>query len=176
MFELTKVTTSELPSLAAFARSTYRSAYASDLEARELESHLALKMSDSCFAEMLQLDAFYVARDQSQILGYAQVGLVNSHYAGFLSSGDFVPNAQELRRLYVLAAAQSGGIGTQLLEHALAQGPGPASATVYLTTWQDNIGAQRFYERHGFARVGRIPEFDAHGELRGHEYIYARRG
>lgn len=64
------------------------------------------------------------------------------------------PGDGELKRLYVLRDYQSGGHGGRMLDTALAwllrQGP----RTLWVGVWSENLGAQRFYGRHGFERVG----------------------
>jgi GNAT superfamily N-acetyltransferase len=52
-------------------------------------------------------------------------------------------------QLYLRPGATGRGLGTRLLQHALATLPRP----VQLHTFQANAGARRFYERHGFAAV-----------------------
>jgi ribosomal protein S18 acetylase RimI-like enzyme len=54
-----------------------------------------------------------------------------------------------LEKLYVEPEAQSRGIGTVLLDHAKALRPDG----LHLWVFQKNIGAIRFYERHGFRLV-----------------------
>lgn len=56
----------------------------------------------------------------------------------------------EIHALYVGAKARGKGIGTALIEHAKSQ-----SDTLKLWTFQANLGAQRFYEHHGFDEVTR---------------------
>ncbi len=61
-----------------------------------------------------------------------------------------------LKLLAVLPGAQGGGTGAALLaafEAAVAR----ASAHAFLLVSDFNDGAQRFYERHGYARVGALP-------------------
>lgn len=52
-------------------------------------------------------------------------------------------------RLYVDPDAQGQGLGQALLEHAKALRPDGLE----LFTHQENVGARRFYEKHGFAVV-----------------------
>jgi len=54
-----------------------------------------------------------------------------------------------LEKLYVDPEAQSRGIGTVLLDQAKALRPDG----LHLWVFQRNIGAIRFYERHGFRLV-----------------------
>jgi ribosomal protein S18 acetylase RimI-like enzyme len=49
-------------------------------------------------------------------------------------------------QLYVLPGFVGKGVGSLLLRHGLANLPRP----VRLYTFQANVGAQRFFERHGF--------------------------
>jgi putative acetyltransferase len=51
--------------------------------------------------------------------------------------------------LFVDPPDQGRGIGGKLLEHAKAR-----NASLRLTVYQQNAGAQRFYARHGFRAVG----------------------
>jgi GNAT superfamily N-acetyltransferase len=52
-------------------------------------------------------------------------------------------------QLYVDPASTRGGIGGALLDHAKARRPNGLK----LWTFQDNLHARRFYERHGFVSV-----------------------
>jgi GNAT superfamily N-acetyltransferase len=55
----------------------------------------------------------------------------------------------ELDQLYVDPDWQRGGIGSQLVLLAQSRRPGGLA----LWTFQSNLGARRFYERHGFVAV-----------------------
>jgi GNAT superfamily N-acetyltransferase len=52
-------------------------------------------------------------------------------------------------QMYVHPSLVGQGIGTRLLDHAMAVLPRP----IRLYTFQPNLGARRFYERHGFQAV-----------------------
>lgn len=54
-----------------------------------------------------------------------------------------------IEHLYVRADVAGQGLGTRLLELAKRELAGP----IQLWTFQSNIGARRFYERHGFVAV-----------------------
>src|SRR5690606_15744207 len=64
------------------------------------------------------------------------------------------PGDGGIRRRYVLRDYQSGGLGGKLMDAAmdwlLRDGP----RTLWVGVWSENAGAQRFYQRRGFARVG----------------------
>ena len=54
-----------------------------------------------------------------------------------------------LDHLYVLPEAQGAGIGSLLLQEVVQGRPDG----LYLWVFQQNAGARRFYERHGFVLV-----------------------
>ena len=51
------------------------------------------------------------------------------------------------------ATPERAGIGTRLLEVAIAAARGAGCTTVWLTTTNDNLDALRFYQRRGFRLV-----------------------
>jgi GNAT superfamily N-acetyltransferase len=57
----------------------------------------------------------------------------------------------EVEQLYVDPDWQRGGIGSDLIRLAQDRRPGGLA----LWTFQSNLGARRFYERHGFVAVAR---------------------
>jgi ribosomal protein S18 acetylase RimI-like enzyme len=90
---------------------------------------------------------------------------VQDWYAGKISGWDwglvaeddgivgFVATAgARLDQLFVEPAHQGRGIGTKLLTTALARMP----PSVTLTVFADNGPARRFYQRHGFRKVGQF--------------------
>lgn len=64
------------------------------------------------------------------------------------------PTCGELKRLYFLKDRQGGGLGGRLFAEVMAwlQKDGPRD--VWIGVWSENHGAQRFYARHGFEKVG----------------------
>lgn len=63
------------------------------------------------------------------------------------------PTAGELRQLYVRSAYQKQRLGSLLFDAALAWLEAHYSP-LYVGVWSENYGAQRFYSRHGFVKVG----------------------
>jgi ribosomal protein S18 acetylase RimI-like enzyme len=78
----------------------------------------------------------------------------------------------ELKRLYVLASHQNGGWGARLCDTALAWLERDGPRTLWIGVWSQNHGAQRFYGRYGFEKVGDY-EFPV-GRVRDHEFILRR--
>jgi GNAT superfamily N-acetyltransferase len=65
--------------------------------------------------------------------------------------GMLITEADWVEQLYVDPSHTGRGIGTRLLDHAKALSPG----RLQLWTFASNVGAQRFYQRHGFVEVER---------------------
>lgn len=65
--------------------------------------------------------------------------------AGFIAR-----SGTDVHALYVRAEAQNGGVGTELLRDAMTR-----EAMLELWTFEANVGAQKFYARHGFVEVER---------------------
>jgi len=63
------------------------------------------------------------------------------------------PTSGELRQLYVRTAHQNRRLGTLLFDAALAWLEAHYSP-LYIGVWSKNLGAQRFYGRYGFVKVG----------------------
>lgn len=92
--------------------------------------------------------AVWLLEDDGVAVGHAAAGPCG------LPNPGVRPGDGELKRLYVLAKYQNGGWGGRLFRAAmdwlLAEGP----RTLWIGVWENNLGAQRFYARHGFEKVG----------------------
>jgi len=63
------------------------------------------------------------------------------------------PTAGELHQLYVRAGYQNQRLGTLLFDAAV-DWLEARYAPLYIGVWSENYGAQRFYGRHGFVKIG----------------------
>ncbi len=110
--------------------------------------------------------ATWLLEDDGEAIGYASAGPCD------LPHDDVRPGDGELKRIYVLKEHQGGGKGSMLMHAALAwlekDGPRP----LWIGVWSENFGAQRLYERMGFAKVGEY--FFPVGEVRDLEFILRR--
>ena len=99
-------------------------------------------------------------------IGYALAGPCD------LPHPDVTPLSGELKRLYFRKGWQGGGLGGRLFAEVLdwleANGP----QDLWIGVWSQNHGAQRFYARYGFEKVG---EYDFHvGGTVDREFILRR--
>jgi len=93
----------------------------------------------------------FVAEDAGGVIGFVVYAVEGTFvHSGYVQSVAVAPGAQ--RR----------GVGGRLMEAAEAAilGRGP---NVFLLVSAQNTGAQRFYERRGYRRVGEIPDYVRRG-------------
>jgi GNAT superfamily N-acetyltransferase len=85
----------------------------------------------SFFARAVVEREVWIAEDEGAVLGLAAI------------------HGDELGHLYVHPDRQGSGVGAALLEHVKRRRP----AGFTLWVFQQNVGARRFYERHGLRLV-----------------------
>ena len=71
-----------------------------------------------------------------------------------------------------MAERQGGGIGGRLFAEVMAWMLADGPRDLWIGVWSENFGAQRFYGRHGFERVGAYG-FQV-GKTVDHEFILKR--
>ena len=92
--------------------------------------------------------AQWLVEADGQAIGYALAGPCS------LPHPDVTPACGELKRLYFRKAWQNAGHGGRLFAETLAWLRSAGPRTVWIGVWSENHGAQRFYARHRFAKVG----------------------
>jgi len=60
----------------------------------------------------------------------------------------------EVERIYVLPAFKGGGIGRQMINHALVMAKQQGFDILWLGVWEHNTKAQAFYNKMGFTAFG----------------------
>jgi diamine N-acetyltransferase len=81
-------------------------------------------------------------------------------------------SAGEIQQLYVLSQHQSLRLGSRLMDLALEWLEEQGLLPIYIGVWSENYGAQRFYARYGFTKVG---EYGFRvGNTIDHEFILKR--
>ena len=92
--------------------------------------------------------AVWLLEDDGIAVGHAAAGPCG------LPHPDVAPGDGELKRLYLLRSHQAGGHGGRIMDAVmdwlLRDGP----RTLWIGVWSGNPGAQRFYTRRGFDKVG----------------------
>lgn len=163
-----RATPADAETLSALAARTFSETFGHLYPAEDLQAFLADAYAvDKQRAILAHRDyAVWLLEDGDLAVGHAAAGPCG------LPHPDVAPGDGELKRLYVLAAHQNGGHGGRLFATArdwlLRDGP----RTLWIGVWSENHGAQRFYARHGFDKVG---EYDFPvGRIRDREFILRR--
>jgi diamine N-acetyltransferase len=102
-------------------------------------------------------------RDDGTAVGYAAVGPCG------LPHPDVRDGDGELKRLYLLDEVQNGGWGGKLFDAALAWLLRDGPRRIWIGVYSQNHGAQRFYARRGWEKVGEY--FYPVGRVRDLEWI-----
>ena len=153
-------------------------------------SSLAARSFTETFAHLYRpqdleafLDDAYAVEKQRVILAHPDYAVwlleVDGEAVGHAAAGpcglphpEVAPGDGELKRLYLLREWQGGGRGARMMDEAMAwllrDGPG----TLWVGVWSENLGAQRFYARRGFGKVGEY--LFPVGEARDLEFIMRR--
>jgi ribosomal protein S18 acetylase RimI-like enzyme len=118
---------------------------ADDLRAY-LESAYSLEATRARLADTTQ--AWWTAERSGEIVAFANTGPMS------LPHPEGRPTHAELRRLYVTRRAQGQGLGTRLLEEALAWMEAHGDGPLWVGVWSGNRRAQRLYEAYGFRKAG----------------------
>jgi GNAT superfamily N-acetyltransferase len=134
----------------------------------DLAAFLEDSHSTASYARLLADGRYglWLLEDDGQPTGFAVAGPCG------LPHPEVAPEDGELKRLYLLPHIQNGGWGGRLFATAIdwLQREGPRR--LWISVWSENFGAQRFYARHGFAKIAEY-EFPV-GRQRDIEYMYRR--
>jgi diamine N-acetyltransferase len=157
----------EIAALSALASRTYAAAFGASMSAADLAAQLAATRSEDYFRRALRDDVILVALIDGAIVGYVQISDVR------IAAVDVQVGDQELFALYVEGDRQGQGIGTRLMEAALAHARMKRAPRVFLDVWDENVRAIALYERFGF-RFGGRREFTVDGRVLGHDLVMMR--
>lgn len=163
-----RATPDDADRLAVLARRSFTETFGHLYPAEDLARFLATSYTAQTQREALSdpRRAVWLLQDGDELLGHAYVGSCELPHA------EVAPGDGEIKRLYVLRLAHNGGWGSRLMQVAmdwlLREGP----RALWVGVWSENLGAQRFYGRWGFSKVGEY-EFPV-GATRDHEFILRR--
>ncbi len=163
-----RATPDDAATLSALAAETFTDAFGGNYAQEDLDAFFAEAYAPERQRIILEHPdyAVWLVEDAGRAVGHAAAGPCG------LPHPDVAPGDGELKRLYLLGPWQNGGTGSRLFATAidwlLRDGP----RRLWIGVWSENPGAQRFYARHGFRRVGQY-EFPV-GRVRDLEYILRR--
>jgi GNAT superfamily N-acetyltransferase len=153
--------------LAELGRDTFVETFAHLYPPEDLRAFLDANYTPEAFARFLDHrdHGVWIMEADGQGAGYVHAGPCA------LPHPEVTPDCGEVKRLYVRRSRQNGGAGARLIETALdwLEEPG---RKLWIGVWSRNLGAQRFYARYGFEKVGEY-QFPV-GETLDDEFILRR--
>ncbi|MBB4125913.1 ribosomal protein S18 acetylase RimI-like enzyme [Xanthomonas translucens] len=163
-----QATPDDAATLAALAAATFTETFGHLYSPEDLHGFLDETYTAARQRTILQHPdyAIWLLEDDGVAVGHAAAGPCG------LPHEDVRPGDGELKRLYLLRSHQNSGWGSRLFETALAWLEREGPRTLWIGVWSENFGAQRFYARYGFEKVGTY-EFPV-GQTRDLEFILRR--
>src|SRR5512139_656530 len=141
----------EGPALAAMARQCFAETFGHLYDAADLGAFLDNAYGPSGLLADLNdpQTEFRIACLAGAVVGYAKLSPVRAPAESALAG------ALELCQIYVLAPWQGAGVAPTLMDWAIARARARGAPELYLTVFDHNHRAKRFYTRYGFAESGR---------------------
>jgi ribosomal protein S18 acetylase RimI-like enzyme len=159
----------DVPALSALGRDSFAAKFGHMYRPVDLAVFLEKTYSPAAIAaELANPDRLYrLAELDGRLAGYCKLGLKcgwPEHVRG--------RNAMELKQLYTSPGMTGHGIGGVLMNWAVAEANARGADEMQLSVWSGNHGAQKFYARHGFAKIADITFLV--GEQVDEEFLFAR--
>lgn len=162
-------TMEDAPALAELGRESFIEAFGHLYSTANLERFLGDVYSLSAIeAELANPMRLYRLAEADGVLsGYCKLGFDQT-----LEHDPQGRSVMELKQLYMRGTSTGSGIGAALMDWALGEARDRGFDDVILSVWSGNHGAQRFYARHGFEKIG--DTIFMVGDHRDEEYLFGR--
>lgn len=98
--------------------------------------------------------ALFLAEIDGELVGYTMLVFGEPHDSDVAAAITRRPTV-ELSKVYVLPGHHGSGVSSALLEVSLGEARARGSVGIWLGVNEENARANRFYEKSGFALVGR---------------------
>ena len=150
---LRPATPADAPALAALGAETFIAAFGDLYSADDLAAFLAQVHSPGPVAEEIASDSctHRLVEHEGTLIAYCKLRYP-SHYVSYTDA----ENPIELGQLYALPGHTGAGIGAQLMDWAIGVARERGHDAILLSVYAENYGAQRFYQRYGFAKIADI--------------------
>ncbi|MGO4777249.1 N-acetyltransferase family protein, partial [Lysobacter sp. 2RAB21] len=143
---------SDVGALALTGAATFLESFAGILDGRDIVEHCRLQHAPSVYADWLADGAVaaWLAETVSPPapVGYAVIAPPK------LPLDDLSETDLELKRIYLLSRFHGGGVGRELMNHAIAESRARGARRLLLGVYSGNTRALAFYARNGFVKVG----------------------
>jgi ribosomal protein S18 acetylase RimI-like enzyme len=136
--------------LAELGAATFTETFGHLYPPEDLQAYLSSAHSVAAWTRTLAdpQRAVWLAEVEHTPIGYVTLGPCK------LPVENLEATAGEVQQLYVLARYHNLKIGSRLFARGLQWLQEQGRQPLYIGVWSENYGAQRFYARHGFVKVG----------------------
>jgi ribosomal protein S18 acetylase RimI-like enzyme len=146
-----RATPRDAASLARISESTFTETFGHLYPPEDLAEYLRLNCTpDACLKliEGTKVGVWLAGAEGAEPIGFVTASSCK------LPIENREPGAGEIRQLYVHSSHQNERLGSKLLDVALGWLAEQHFSPLYIGVWSENFGAQRFYGRYGFVKVG----------------------
>lgn len=151
MIEYRPATVADGPALDTMARTIWMETFGHSASAADIASYL-----DTAYGPRGELIrslgdpkvTVQVATEDDRIVGYAKLT------EPWVAEADDIAGAIQLSQLYVASDRHGHGVAAALMDWTIATARARTAPAIFLTVWEENARACRFYERYGFLHVG----------------------
>lgn len=146
-----RATPSDAPALASLGATTFTETFGHLYPPEDLQTFLTGSHSIDAWTRVLadpKRAVWIVELAHSEPIAFVVAGACK------LPVENREASAGEIQQLYVLSQHQNLHLGSRLMDFALAWLEEQGRIPIYIGVWSENYGAQRFYGRYGFAKVG----------------------
>ena len=150
LWDIQKATAGDAAALAKFADTSFRDAFGAINDPADVDAYCARAFTPAAQARELADPAMttHLARDREVIIAYAQLQEAAPH------RGVTELPAVLLKRIYVDQEWLGRGVGNSLMNAVATEALDRGARTLWLTVWERNPRAIRFYTRLGMSVVG----------------------
>ncbi|WP_073973874.1 GNAT family N-acetyltransferase [Erythrobacter donghaensis] len=163
-------TLADAPALARLGAETFVAAFGDLYTPEDLATFLAEVHNPEAVAGEIAGGSctHRLVEDDGQLVAFCKLRYPTK-FGGYTEARDPI----ELGQLYALPTHTGHGIGAALMDWAIAHAREHGNDAILLSVYAENFGAQRFYQRYGFAKIADIT-FKV-GEQLDPEFLYELR-
>ncbi len=166
---LRPATPHDVPGLTRLAVDSFVAAFAQLYSPADLAAFLAEHKSEAATAALIAdpNGALQLAERDGRMIAYCKIGW----HCGWPDHARG-QRVMEFKQLYAAAEATGSGVGTALMDWAMAEFAAQGGDEVQLSVYSGNAGAQRFYARYGFEKIADVT-FKVGAQIDA-EFLFAR--
>ncbi len=143
-FMLRTARLADIPAIQALAERVWRAHYVGIIDDASIEQLLAQMYDTKTLTDHMNgSHVFFVAENNATLLGFIAVEMQ-------------AENTLFIHKLYVDTAQHQQGVGTALMQHAAAEFPNAARASLLVN--RNNNSSIHYYEKRGFAKIRAVDD------------------